>query len=667
MLHDLLRKHRKLIYGILCVIIIPSFILFFGAGDFSSLTRVGGSENEGPVIVQVGEAKVTLAEVYSEMQGKLQQLHQQNPDATMMDIVSRGEHTTALRNQIARALIENEAIKSGLNFDESFLQEQLRKSPQFLKEDGSFDAETYNAWVESNIDMNWKEYYANLSDSVRQHLLMQKIVASARVLESDVRKQFEEDYTKLKVKYAAIEPKIEPTEEEIKAFYDANPEQFKTQPKRTVDFVKVPLIAPKPEIIDALLQRARAGEDFSALAKEYSKDTVIVTDSLLPWTAIDATVPQHQQVLATTTPGSVSDPVEAFGSYFIYKVDEERTKEGTDIREVQARQIVVRPTLSPEERKTREQTANEIATKVKADGDIAAAATAAGLTVETTGLFGNEDPQIANVSARDQFAFRRATLSLTQGAVSDPIAGEENLYVAKVSEIVEPAPRTFDEAREDVVKAKIQETQMSPEYRATVEALAKEIPAKAKTLTELQTAYPDLAIQVQEAPEFSVREFNYGMGLFWNPQEVYQACAKVEPGVLAGPISDFLGKTYFLEVVSKTPPDDATWTENEKTLRQMAQATAQRNRSQDYMAALMARATAEYPINPEFDQMILELVAPESAPTEATPVPATGAPAATSTDAAPAAEATPAPVVESAPPASQESTTAPVTEAPAAQ
>jgi hypothetical protein len=654
---DFLRKHKRLIWGVVLVPLIAAFILFFGAGDWFSLSnRATGGAGGDVVLMPVGPVPVTRGEFVRQMRGTLEQRKQSNPNAKMSDLINDGTQNKVMQGLISNALLTIEADKSGLAFDQSYIEEQIRDNPQFKGDDGTFDPEIYAAWIDSMEGANWKAYYDGVSDDIKQRLLVEQIVASARVLEPEVRKQFEEEYTKFKVKYATIAPKVEPTDEEVAAYFEQHKDEFKTDPQRSADFVAVSIKPAKPDFLAKLVERARAGEDFSALAKEFKSEFATITETLLPWLVVNDQLPEHQKALQSLKVNEVSDPVDAFESSFIYKITEERIQEGTGAREVLARQIVVEPSLTPAQRIEREELAHQIAADANQTGDLAAAAAKHSLAVLNTGLFSNSSQDISLVDPRDVYTFKQAVLKLGTNEISPAILAQANFYIAKVSNLVDAKERTLDEARADVVKTILREKEMSPEYREKVDALSKDVAAKAKSLADIQTMFPELQTEVKEAPEFSVREFNYSDGLFWNPKEIVDAVGKGEPGTFGGPVRDMLGKTYFVELAGKTPPDEAAWEANKKNVRDSAKMMAQSNRTADYSAALLERASSEYPISadaPSLLQTLRDLAAEDAPPpsAEAVPAPAvdpadagvSGEAAPATAETAPAADAAPAP------------------------
>ena len=244
---------------------------------------------------------------------------------------------------------------------------------------------------------------------------------------------------------------VVPTDEEIQAEYDENPDRYRDPDERVVDFIKLSLVPPAPDAAQEALQRARDGDNFAELAKEYSEGPLAESGGDIGWVSIREGDMGLREPLRDLEVGGVSE-ITTFGrAYYIFKVEEERTNEETEAREVKARQIQFAPELGDVERVALRAQADTFAAATETAEDFAAAAAAAGYEVTTSGAFSVESTEIENVPQGDMFSFRNGFRTVEEGAVSEVIEGVQYLYVGRVNEILVQEVSPLEDVREEVV------------------------------------------------------------------------------------------------------------------------------------------------------------------------------------------------------------------------
>jgi parvulin-like peptidyl-prolyl isomerase len=123
---------------------------------------------------------------------------------------------------------------------------------------------------------------------------------------------------------------------EVKRFYDENPERLMLPAKVRVRHI---LLKWKPmgtqddraavrKQMQPILERARAGEDFAALAREFSEDSgTRASGGDTGFFASGAMVPEFEAVAFSLEPGEISDPVDTTYGVHILKLEERQAPE----------------------------------------------------------------------------------------------------------------------------------------------------------------------------------------------------------------------------------------------------------------------------------------------------------------------------------------------------
>ncbi|HEY5666453.1 MAG TPA: SurA N-terminal domain-containing protein [Gammaproteobacteria bacterium] len=254
---------------------------------------------------------------------------------------------------------------------------------------------------------------------------------------------------------ASIAETIEITEEELRAYYDAEIERYAVSEER---FVRHILIEPEGDDYvaaeaeaEAVLARLEAGEDFAALAAEVSDD--VGTRNLggeLGWMALGVLEGPFEDALFAMAPGTTEGPVETEFGLHILRLEQVRA---SDPQPFEAIRDQIQDELASEAAYTvfYEQ-ANDLANDAyDARDDLASVAEAFGLELETierltrsgnTDRFVDPTPVIA-------LAFDETAIATQEN--SDLIElSDERVAIIRVSAHYLPEPRPFEDVAEEI-------------------------------------------------------------------------------------------------------------------------------------------------------------------------------------------------------------------------
>ncbi|MDX9974289.1 MAG: peptidylprolyl isomerase, partial [FCB group bacterium] len=501
---ELFRKHKKAIYWLIIGLVGIPFI-FIGTGfmPFSSGGGAGMLGGTEPVATVAG-----LPIQADELHDALNRQNPSNPGAEGPDnqtLLETGKVDDALNNLVKSRLVESEANAVQLTYDRDFLADTLKKDPSFQNEQGQVDPEKWNSFVREQRDMgaNWDAIYASVQDSINRRIMAQRVLSSARVRPQELRDQFERDNTKYTLKYVAVEPKIEPTEEQIQAHYEANKTNYEIPAQRKAEFIVIPTGVPRPAQLDDFVKQAREGKDFESIAQGAPENLNAMGRPAATWIPEDQ-LPPDLSVLLTMQAGEVSEPIETPAGYIICRIEEARVVPETAKRELRVSMISIAPQLTPEEREAQDAQVAAIAAAAK-DGDLAAAAAQAGVPVQTTDSFSVQSTAIQGVSEEDTIVFAQGLAKVEQGQVSEPVRGRENTYIAKVVELIPAVPQPLDTVRDRVVADTVAALKMEAEYKTNQEQIAAEIAQKATTIDDARTQFPDALGEVKQVGPITVK------------------------------------------------------------------------------------------------------------------------------------------------------------------
>jgi peptidyl-prolyl cis-trans isomerase C len=243
---------------------------------------------------------ITQAELDSQMNIVLDRLKASGrfPDVSQLEEI-RGQ---VLENLIARELLYQESQKKGIKISEEQVNEQLISlKAQFPNE------EEFNKALKR---MNLTE--ASIKEKLARDLSLKKLIEDE------------------------VAPKVTLPDSEIKAFYENNPETFK-QPERVQASHILVKVDPGADAsqkaeaqkkIDLVQARLQKGEDFGALAKEYSEGPSGPKGGELGYFTRGQMVKPFEDAAFAMKPGEVSGKIETRFGYHLIKVTD-KTPETT--------------------------------------------------------------------------------------------------------------------------------------------------------------------------------------------------------------------------------------------------------------------------------------------------------------------------------------------------
>jgi len=318
------------------------------------------------------------------------------------------------------------------------------------------------AGITATRDEIWENYEKTKDTAKIEYLALEKnkVEFEKKLEPAEVQAYFEKNKDKYKIaekreaayvflKNNDLKKEIELSESEIDKYFKDNTAQFQNPEKVKVSRIYLPFANKDKALVQAeaqsVLAKVRAGDDFAALAKAYSKDDKANAGG--DWGLYDwRTLAQNEQdAIAKLEAGKVSDLVQLDAGITILKVTE---KEAATTTPLAAAKPQIRTIL--QDQKARELAAERITKlgkEAKKEKNLESAAKKAGFKVQATGL-------LKNGQALEDFdpsgSISAAIFNLKEKEISSPIYTYGGVGLAEMKKSEAPRAATFDEVKTDV-------------------------------------------------------------------------------------------------------------------------------------------------------------------------------------------------------------------------
>lgn len=564
---------KKIVLGGLLTVICVMMVVTLIPGG--SIFGDGAVTNDSD-IAKVDGQTITVQEVSRAAQNMAQQYHY--PAQLVPFLMSR-----AADQLIAQQAVVDEAHRMGLTVSDEELRQVLHKGQygEMLFPKGVYVGDdAYQNFVQSQYDMTVPKFEAELKRFIEIQKLQNLVEASATVSNSDVEKLVREQDTKVKFDYAAIslqdvEKTINPSEAELRAWYEAHKEQFKDSipEKRKIKFVlingdKLPGVQPTDQDVQAYynqhkaeyevpetatvrhilvktpppgpdgkvdakadaaakakaeeyLKQAKAGANFAEMAKKYSDDKG-TGDSTLEVTPQGNLVPEFKQAALSAKAGEIVGPIKTQFGYHIIKVESKEPAHTKPLDEVKPQIVAV---LSREKAQAAAQkAADNLRASARVEG-LDKAAAAAGDTVTTTDFVKQSD-SLPGIGMQPQFMNNVFHTNAKSGADEAPVSMGYVVY--EVTDVQPPSTPTFEEA-----KAQVEQEFKAGKAQTLLVQKAQELADHARTEHDLKKAAKEAGVAVKTSEMVTESSQVPDIGAMSGGAS---AIFSANPGAIVGPV-----------------------------------------------------------------------------------------------------------------------------------
>jgi peptidyl-prolyl cis-trans isomerase C len=169
-----------------------------------------------------------------------------------------------------------------------------------------------------------------------------KELAGRKMTMDELKTDLKKEMTVQKTLEAEILPKVNVTQADLEAFYKENPDQFKQQETIRASHILISVDSKATDVqkkearalADGIQKRAKSGEDFAALAKQYSKDSSAQNGGDLNYFPKGQMVPAFEAAAFALQPNQISEVVETPFGFHIIKLTDRKPESTVPLEQV---------------------------------------------------------------------------------------------------------------------------------------------------------------------------------------------------------------------------------------------------------------------------------------------------------------------------------------------
>ena len=225
--------------GIIAKIFIGVLALSFAVWGISDVFR--GTRND--VLATVGDTEITVPQYQEAFRNALNRLSQQlNKPLTPDEARTLGLDRQVLRQLLQNAALDQEMQRLKLDVSDTFVAERIMKLDIFKGADGRFDRALFNSML-ARAGLSEQQFVAEEKRGILRAALMDPVIDGLAAPQSLVKVMHEHRNAARDVQYFIVRPEgitvPEPTEEQLKAYYESHKDQFAVPERRKLAVLAV--------------------------------------------------------------------------------------------------------------------------------------------------------------------------------------------------------------------------------------------------------------------------------------------------------------------------------------------------------------------------------------------------------------------------------------------
>lgn len=508
-----LRRHRRWFFVFLWVVILAFVILYIPNQDPNSTVS-------DSTIATVGGRPIQAVEFQKQYlrQRRLFLTRNQGVDESMLERLG-------LREQVLSSMVRDqlealEAERLGFVVDDTAVLKAITEDPQ-LQNEGRFVGTAVLTQLLQQQGMTVSDFEGEVRRQLKAQRLREAVTDGVKVTDAEVSAEFRRRSELVHAEYvyldlARFEAAIQPTDDEVKARFEANKDRFKLPERRVLSYLLIDPVELRAKVLptgteienyyknnaaefttppqvcgrhilvkvrqgdageghedgeartlaDGLLARLNKGEAFEKVAKEKSEDTSAAAGGSLGCFSREQMVPEFSDAAFALAPGVTSGVVKSQFGYHIIKVDTKLEGGATPLE--QARKRIEAQLQDSKSQELAAQKAEAVSAALKANQSLEQIAQAQSLTVKKSEPL--QPGKGAGVLTSPVLVSRVFELKAKETAKDGFPAGAGAAFI-RLDEVLPPRTPELSEVKADV-RADLVKAQAREQARAAAGTLA---------------------------------------------------------------------------------------------------------------------------------------------------------------------------------------------------
>jgi len=604
---------KKIVLSTILLVFCGAMVITLIPGGLGSGFSFGGGPGVG-VVAKVGSEDVTTIEVQRQAR---QMMQQQFPRGNAMAAQLLPYFTNqAVQQLILQKAVLNEAERMGLRTSDEELRDELQHgqfAATFFPGGNFIGQEAYEERLQQ-ANLTVPQFETGVKDQILVNKLRGMVGGAATVTDAEIRQEFIKRNTKVKFDYAVLKKDdllktINPTDTELKAFYDRNKASYANAipEKRKLSYVlietsklaantsvsdgemqsyydqhrdefrvpeqvnvrqiliKTPLAGPDGKVdanaldaarkkADDVLKQVKAGGNFEELARKYSEDPSSKNGGSVGWVKRGGfPVPDVEKAAFSLPKGGNSDVISAGYAFVILHVDDKQDAHAKSLAEVKGD---IEPILKQQKAaRAAENQADSLVSQARSNG-LAKAAAAKSLQPVDTDFISRTD-SLPGIGTSQPFT--DAVFNGREKAPAEMVQLPQGYAVYEVEAVKPPQTPTFDE-----IRTRVQNEFKNERVAALLTQKTQELSDRAKSGHDLKKAAKELGATVKTSelvlPDGQVPDIGSMAG-------GASVAFTMKPGDISGPIDN--GNTgVVLSVLERQDPNDQDFASKKDQIRE---------------------------------------------------------------------------------------------------